>query len=143
MALPWRCARSPAGPTHVPRSRARRSRPAGHPMRGGRRPRRAGTAALSLDQLSIPHHGAPVELYGALAQRQVEVPERMPSRDLVGASRIEEVAGEGALLGSIYIAPVVHGERVPACARIEAPADVRDRVRFAVAPSRKVLTHQL
>ncbi|MNC97016.1 hypothetical protein D3C83_145420 [compost metagenome] len=67
----------------------------------------------------------------------------MPARDFIGAGRIQKIAREGALLGAVHIALVVQRDRIPACARIHAPAHVRDRIGFAVAPSGEIVAHQL
>src|SRR5437667_11870688 len=42
-----------------------------------------------------------IEGDGAVAHRQVEMPERVAPGILVGAGRIEEIAGEGAQLGAV------------------------------------------
>src|SRR5262252_9007837 len=71
------------------------------------------------------------------------MPEGVASRDLIGPGRVQEVAGEGALLGAVDVTSVVHGERVPARAPVQAPADVRDRVGLAIAPGSEILAHQV
>ena len=76
---------------------------------------KAGTA--SCDHLAPVHHHRAIESHRAVAQRQVEVAQRVAARDLVGAGAVEEVAGEGAQLGAVEVALVVQRHAVPARAR--------------------------
>ena len=99
-------------------------------IQGQRRPARAIAAQASSQQPALDDRLA-VERDRAVAQRQVEVAERVPAGDLVRAGRVEEVAGERAQLGAVEVALVVEGHRVPARRRVHAPADVRDGVRLA------------
>src|SRR5438105_13024171 len=69
--------------------------------------------------------------------------EGMAAGGLVGARRVQKVAGERALLRSIHVAAIVQGERFPARSRIRAPADVRHGAGLAVAPGSEIFAHQL
>ena len=76
-------------------------------------------------------------------QRQVEMALGEAPGELVGAGRVEEIAGERAQLGAVALALIVHRERLVAGARVHAPADVRGGVGLAVAPGGEVAAHQL
>src|SRR5579862_9923054 len=89
-------------------------------------------------KLAVLHERFAVEFDGAMAQRQVEMSQRMAAGDFVGAGGVEEIAGEGALLGAVDVALVIQGQRIPARAGVHAPADVRYRVGLAVSPGGEV-----
>src|SRR5688572_23238908 len=65
-------------------------------------------------QRAVADHGEIVHLDRAAAQRQVEMAEREAVGELVGAGGIEEIAGKGAQLGAVGVAPAIHGERLVA-----------------------------
>ena len=71
------------------------------------------------------------------------MPQCVAVGELVGAGRIEEVAGEGADLGAVEVAPVVHGERLVAGRLVQPPSDMRGGVGLAVAPGGPVAPEEL
>jgi hypothetical protein len=84
-----------------------------------------------------------VERDRAAPHRQVQVAGAVPTGHLVGARRVQEVAGERAQLGAVRVGLVVERERLPPARPVETPADVADGERVRLVPRGEVRREQL
>src|SRR5690606_35984336 len=88
----------------------------------------------SVQYLAIAHHGAPVQAHRAVAQRNINVAGRGASAPslVVRPQGKQEVALEGPRIHPDRVLARVQPQRGPVAARLQAPADVRDRVAFRI-----------
>src|SRR5947209_8293156 len=97
--------------------------------------RRSATASASATPCSaFSHYGEPVKLYGRSHHRQVKMTRGVTAGKFVRAGREQEVARDGANLGAVGIALVVHRQRLITRARVHAEADMRHGVGLAITP---------
>ena len=71
------------------------------------------------------------------------MPRGVAAGELVGAGGEQEVAGDGADLGAVGVALVVHGERLVARLRVNAEADMGNGIGVAVISGGEIAAHQL
>src|SRR5471030_352878 len=89
---------------------------------------------LSVHHHTIADHGFAIERHVAMAQRDVDVTRRraFAARFVIRPKRKQEVAFERACIHADGCLAVVQAERGPACARLQTPSDMRDRIAFGI-----------
>ena len=114
---------------------------AGRAAQAFRSGKAAGTSAKHVLQHTVMHHRDTVQFDRRSHHRQVKMPGGVAAGELVGAGGKQEIAGDGAQLGAVGIALVVHRKRLVAGAGVHAEPDMGHRIGFAVAPCRKIGAH--
>src|SRR5471032_1080215 len=89
---------------------------------------------LSVHHHAIADHGFSVERYIAMPQRDVDMTSgrTLAACFVVRPKRKQEVAFEGAGIHADGRFSVIQSEGGPACARLQTPSDMRDRIAFGI-----------